>query len=173
MSRILILLGTLLFSASLPTIADSGHPISGAFGQKLGATFKEPLNVVAELKSGAVLYGFQPSKPSPMFKQYAVVLTPASRRIAEIIAWTRFKMEESAKCAAELKVVEAVLDTKYESLKVENDFSITDSVIYRSGVRRIYVQCDWNDNLMLSYEDETVGELAIKERASEIDNSEF
>ena len=88
MNRILILLGTLLFSASLPTIADSGHPIFGAFGQKLGATFKEPLNVVAELESGAVLYGSPPSKPSPMFKQYAVILTTASRKIVEIIAWT-------------------------------------------------------------------------------------
>ena len=152
----------------------ASEQITGAFGKLLGDSFEEELEKSAELDSGEILYRFQPANPSPMFKKYGVLLTPTTREIVAIWAWISFDRDSRPQCKEDLKVVEAVLDRKYEQLKTKLDLLILDGVFYKSGNRRIRLRCTTlSDQLQLIYRDEEMEEQAILEKAAKIDGSSF
>jgi len=77
-----------------------------------------------------------------MFKKYEVLLTPTTKEIVAIWAWTSFNHDLRPQCKEDLKVVEAILDRKYGQLKTKLDLLILDGVHPPAAVTRYSMQ--WN-----------------------------
>ena len=123
------------FISFLLSLSVQGSEIKEAFGKVLGEVFQGEFALLSETTSGEKVYSFKPQNPHPVFTKYGVILTPKSKKISEIWAWGYF--ESSSKCQAEFKVIEVLLDKKYESIKSKNTFSMDSSnASYRSGNRR-------------------------------------
>ena len=132
-----LLIFTIFF---LLSFSAQGSEINGAFGKVFGEVYQGKLSVLSNTTSGEKIYSFKPQNPHPVFTKYGIILTPKSKKISEIWAWGYF--DSSSKCEGEFKVIEVLLDKKYESLKAKNSFSMDASnASYRTGNRRISLRC--------------------------------
>ncbi len=163
---------TLFFLLTLPVNASE---ISGSFGKAFGEVYQGEKSVLSETTSGEKIYRFIPQNPHPAFTKYGVILTPKTQKITEIWAWGYF--DNSSKCKAKFKLIEVLLDKKYENLKSKNSFSIDSSnASYSSGNRRISLRCpiEFGDTpLYLQYIDKDMQRLAIEEEAEDQNSDGF
>jgi hypothetical protein len=144
--------------------------IEGAFGIKLGQKF-EGENVAATFNDGEKALKFNPVNPHPMLKSYGVMVTPVSKTVYKLMAFTSGG-DESDQCDRNRKVVEVLLDKKYGEIKIEKDY-FKDHIDYVSGEREINLYCNYSGQLILTYRDQELEDLGIKETASTQDGSGF
>ena len=162
---------------SLLTLSVQGNEINGAFGKAFGEVYQGELSVLSKTTAGEKIYSFTPQNPHPVFTKYGVILTPKTQKISEIWAWGYF--DNSSICEAEFKVIEVLLDKKYESLKSKNAFSMRSSKFtgYSSGNRRISLRCPIEFGgitfLYLQYIDKDMQRLTIEEKAEDQNSDGF
>ena len=141
--------------------------IMGAFGQKLGAVVDEKLEFVGETSTGALKYEFKPEKPDPMFKNYFIYATPVSKVIYQIVMSGR-----GANCIERRKILKAVLDNKYSSLKRQT-LDWAHYFEHLDGRRTIWLYCEYGEFLGLKYLDVELEARVVEEKTSQVDKSNF
>jgi len=144
--------------------------IEGAFGINLGQKF-EGETVAATFNDGEKALKFNPVNPHPMLKSYGIMVTPVSKTVYKLMAFTSGG-DESGQCDRNRKVIEVLLDKKYGEIKIEKDY-FKDHIDYVSGKREINLYCNWSGQLILTYRDQELEDLGIKETASTQDASGF
>ena len=175
----------------LSGVAYAEEHITGAFGQKLGATIDENIHKFnfgysMEDARQAPVYNFFPEKNIGPFEDYRVQATPATKRIYKIGAVGRFT--HPAQCLPERIVLQMVLETKYPSLKSwTSKDSYTWEVYTKTPHRFISVECKYKDEagnkghqlnaseatISIRYVDSALADVVLKERASMLDDSNF
>tara|TARA_Y100000992_G_C20924752_1_gene331587 strand:+ start:15 stop:524 length:510 start_codon:yes stop_codon:yes gene_type:complete len=143
--------------------------IKSAFGLNLGEVFSEDLRELSETTSGEKIYQFGAKNPHPSFLYYGVIITPKSKRIAQIWAWNDY--DSSAECKSQFKIVKSLLDDKYGVFLDKDSFSFSsESAAYYSGKKSISLRCPikfGNNPLYLQYIDDNINEISVKEKAAE------
>ena len=161
----------LLTLLTLTSFSLEAKEISGAFGLSLGEVITGELSEITETTSGKPIYAFEPKNPHPAFSNYGIIITPKTRRIEQIWAWSTF--ENSDKCKAEFNVIEAQLDKKYKNFEFESYAVNLASASYRDKNRGIFLHCPFdlaNTKLYLRYIDADMQELHVQEKAESQDS---
>lgn len=146
-----------------------GTPIVGAFGFKLGDTFKPDSNAqhVDEDVYGTRLdslngnvYRVEPPARVAPFEHYYVVTTPLTNKVFQIHALTARYNDNPYGCRDSATAVRSAIAKKYGG--------DADTSVFRRGSRSIQVDCFMYDPVTIDYIDwslEKVGEREFKKRS--------
>ncbi len=154
---------------SLSTSAFSESVIEGGLGVKLGDYFSGS-KVIGNTTSEVPIYEFSPSKPLPKLDRYGVIVTPKTRKIVEIWAWSA-DMGSTAACKEQLERFEIAFDKKYGGHK-SNAITFGETVIYRHLENKISINCPisfGSEPLYVQYSSDEMEKLRLGESVDEDD----
>ena len=154
---------------SFSTSAFSGSVIEGGLGVKLGDYFSGS-KVIGNTTSEVPIYEFRPSKPLPKLDRYGVIVTPKTRKIVEIWAWSA-DMGSTAACKEQLERFEIAFDKKYGGHK-SNAITFGETVIYRHLENKISINCPisfGSEPLYVQYSSDEMEKLRLGESVDDDD----
>lgn len=157
----------LLTLLSIPAYGSS--VIEGGLGVKLGGSFSGT-EIIGNTTGEVPIYKFSPSKPLPKLDRYGVIVTPKTRKIVEIWAWSA-DMGSTAACKEQLERFEVVFDKKYGGHK-SNAITFGENVIYRHLESKISINCPisfGSEPLYLQYSSDAMEKLRLSESVDEED----
>jgi len=157
----------LLTLLSIPAYGSS--VIEGGLGVKLGDSFSGT-EIIGNTTGEVPIYKFSPSKPLPKLDRYGVIVTPKTRKIVEIWAWS-VDMGSTAACKEQLERFEIAFDKKYGGHK-SNAITFGETVIYRHLENKISINCPisfGSEPLYVQYSSDEMEKLRLGESIDEDD----
>jgi|SaaInlStandDraft_1057018.scaffolds.fasta_scaffold43089_3 hypothetical protein len=157
----------LLTLLSIPAYGSS--VIEGGLGVKLGGSFSGT-EIIGNTTGEVPIYKFSPSKPLPKLDRYGVIVTPKTRKIVEIWAWS-VDMGSTAACKEQLERFEIAFDKKYGGHK-SNAITFGETVIYRHLENKISINCPisfGSEPLYVQYSSDEMEKLRLGESIDEDD----
>ena len=157
----------LLTLLSIPAYGSS--VIEGGLGVKLGGSFSGT-EIIGNTTGEVPIYKFSPSKPLPKLDRYGVIVTPKTRKIVAIWAWSA-DMGSTAACKEQLERFEIAFDKKYGGHK-SNAITFGETVIYRHLENKISINCPisfGSEPLYVQYSSDEMEKLRLGESIDEDD----
>ena len=146
----------------------SAQKIKGAFGMKLGDYFDTSKAIgSSSVSDGTPLYEFEVKKTFRSFSKYYVAITPKTKKIAAI--WAVGHMKSEGLGEKEQDLIMSLLQDKYGKSDYLNFNNLFGCKAFKKGKRQIITKVSGfgkNITISIRYEDETLEDLAEKERIS-------
>jgi len=158
-----------IFLTLLSIPAYGSSVIEGGLGVKLGGSFSGT-EIIGNTTGEVPIYKFSPSKPLPKLDRYGVIVTPKTRKIVEIWAWS-VDMGSTAACKEQLERFEIAFDKKYGGHK-SNAITFGETVIYRHLENKISINCPisfGSEPLYVQYSSDEMEKLRLGESIDEDD----
>lgn len=158
-----------LLAALCLSINAYAEEITGAFGLILGETIQTATLKKYGDEPTNYRYWIKPPKPSEMFQNYSVTVSPTTTAITKIEAW-----DSPSNCANQLEGLKSALERKYEIKAEPLNLLIGSAYEIKKNGAKIRIDCNLADQLQISYTSEILQEQQKQEevkKSSEVDTS--
>lgn len=115
--------------------------IKGAFGIKFGDKL-DRFKVINKVKTsdGKALYIVKPYKEVKILNNYAIMITPKSKRVYSI--WGISDDMDLRECKRKLNIVARILQDKYKIKPINSLFSFGQDYVFETPYVKIYLNCN-------------------------------
>lgn len=115
--------------------------IKGAFGIKFGDKL-DRFKVINKVKTsdGKALYIVKPYKEVKFLNNYAIMVTPKSKRVYSI--WGISDDMDLKECKGKLNIISRILQDKYQIKPINSLFSFSQNYVFETPYVKIYLTCN-------------------------------